>query len=48
MLTRLRIPIPLGQAKVNHINDVLLLSVTDQEIIGLHVTMNKVIVVKEF
>jgi len=36
-----RITIPLGKTVINHVKGVLLFPNTDQEIIGLHVTMNE-------
>ena len=36
-----RIAIPLGKTEVNHVQGVLLFPNTDQEVVGLHVTMNE-------
>ena len=48
MLTSLWISEPLGQAEINNMDYVLLFAMTNQEIIGLHVAMNEVIIVQEF
>lgn len=47
VLTGLGIAIALRKAEVNHVNDVLLLAVADEEVVRLHIAMNKMVVVQE-
>ena len=47
VLSCLGISVPFCQAKIDYVNDVLFLSVANQEIIRLHIPMNEVIVVEE-
>ena len=47
VLTSLGIAIALRQAEVDDVNDVLLLPVANEEVVGLHVAMNKMVVVQE-
>ena len=47
VLARLGIPIALGQAEVDDVDDVLLLAMANEEVVRLHVAMNKVVIVQE-
>lgn len=47
VLTSFGVSVPLGQTKINYIDYVLLFTVADQEIVRLHVSVDKVIIVKE-
>ncbi len=42
-----RVSVPLCKAKINHINHVLLLLNSNQEVIWFHVSMDEVVVVQE-
>ena len=48
VLSSLRVSVSLGQAKVDHMNDVLLFAMANQEVVWFHVTVNEVVIVKEF
>ena len=47
VLTCFRVPIPLGQTKINNIDNILLLSVSNQEVVWLHVPVNEVVVMQK-
>ena len=47
MLARFGIAVPLGQAEVNYVDDVLLFAMPDQEVVGLHVSVDEVVIVQE-
>lgn len=47
MLSCLGISVPFRQAEIDYVNNVLFLSMANEEIIRLHVSMNEVIVVQE-
>ena len=47
MLSRLGIPVPLREAKIDYVNNILLFAVSDKEVIRFHVPVDKVIVVQE-
>ena len=47
VLARLGISIALGQAEVDDVDDVLLLAMANEEVVRLHVAMNKVVIVQE-
>ena len=47
MLSRLGVAISFGEAKVDHVNNILLLAVADEEIIGLHIPMDEMIIMEE-
>jgi len=48
MLAGLGVPIPLGKAEIYDVDEVLLFAVTNQKVIWLHVSMNKMIVMDKF
>ena len=47
MLSSLRVSVSLAEAKVNHIADILTLIETHQEIVRLHISMQKVVLVQK-
>lgn len=47
MLTGFWVPISLSKAKINYVNNILLLSVPYEEVVRLHVPVNEVVVVQE-
>ena len=48
MLAGFGVSVPLGQAEIDYVDDVLFLSMADEEVVRLHIPVYKVIVVKEF
>ena len=47
VLASLRVTIPLRKAEVDHMHDVLLLAVSNEEVIRLHVTVDEMVVVQK-
>ena len=47
VLARLGVSVALSQAEVDHVDDVLLLAMANEEVVRLHVAMNKVVIVQE-
>jgi len=42
------ISIPFSQTKVNHVDDVLFFAVANKEVVGLHISVDEMIIVQEF
>lgn len=47
MFSSFWVSIPLGETEIDHVYYILLFAMTNQEVIGLHVSVNKMIVVEE-
>ena len=47
MLSSFRITVPLGEAEINYVNNVLLFTMSNQEVVRLHISVNEVIIVEE-
>ena len=41
------ITIPLGEAEINYVNNVLLFTMSNQEVVRLHISVDEVIIVEE-
>ena len=48
MFSGFGISVSLRQTKIDHINDVLFFSMTNQEVVRLHISMDKVIIMEKF
>lgn len=47
MFSSFWVSIPLSETEIDHVYYILLFAMTNQEVIGLHVSVNKMIVVEE-
>jgi hypothetical protein len=48
VLTSFRVSIPFRETEIDHIHYVLLFTVADQKVVGLHVAMDEVVIVQKF
>ena len=47
MFSSFWVSIPFGETKINHIDYILLFTVTNKEIVGFHISVNKVVIMNE-
>ena len=48
VLSGLWVTVPLSETEIDDVNYVLFLSMADQEVVRLHVSMNEMVIVQEF